>query len=411
MKPNASSPATVLVAVCGGIAAYKAVDLVSRLRKAGHEVHVVMSDAAREFVTPLTFAAISGQPVLASLFPRETQGAGEAAYPHLYPATRADAFVVAPATADMIARLAQGLGSDIVSTCALSLKPSCRRVFCPAMNVEMWRQPVVQDNVRALESRGWTRIGPESGALACGMEGEGRLTEPALIAEQVQQALSGARRLSGRRVLVISGPTREHLDPVRFIGNPSTGKMGRALAEEALAQGAEVDFVTGPVAREQVPAGEGLAVHPVVSADDMLKAARQCYGSADVILYAAAVADYRPKTRHAEKLPKTAGPLTLELEATPDVASTLNARRKKGQVTIGFALQTHDGLAKAREKLKRKQLDGIVLNALDALGGEDGTYTFIGAAGKPADWGRISKRTCASRILDEAARLLDAARG
>jgi phosphopantothenoylcysteine decarboxylase/phosphopantothenate--cysteine ligase len=407
----APRPSLVMVAVCGGIAAYKAADLVSRLRKAGHDVQVVMSDAAREFVTPLTFAAVSGHPVLTSLFPREAQTAGEGAYPHLYPATRADAFVVAPATADMMARLAQGFGSDIVSTCALSLPATCLRLFCPAMNVEMWRQPVVQENVRVLEQHGWQRIGPDSGALACGMEGEGRMAEPAAIAERLQQALAGARRLAGRRVLVISGPTREHLDPVRFIGNPSTGRMGRALAEEALASGARVDFVTGPVAREQMPAGDALRVHPVVSAEDMLKAARKLYRSADIVIYAAAVADYRPVEYHAQKLPKTSGPLVLRLEATPDVAATLNARKQAGQVTIGFALQTEDGLAKAGEKLKRKNLDGIVLNALDALGGDEGTYTFIGATGAPAEWGRISKRECAGRILDEAVRRLSPALG
>jgi len=412
MKPASStvdSPATILVAVCGGIAAYKAVDLVSRLRKAGHTVHVVMSDAAREFVTPLTFAAISGQPVLASLFPREPQSAGEGAYPHLYPATRADVFIVVPATADMMARLAQGLGSDIVSTCALSLPATCRRLFCPAMNVEMWRQPVVQENVRALEAHGWLRIGPESGALACGMEGEGRLSEPSAIADRLQELLAGARRLAGRRVLIISGPTREHIDPVRFIGNPSTGRMGKALAEEALAAGATVEFVTGPVAREQLPAGERLRVHPVVSAADMLKAARKLYDRADLIVYAAAVADYRPVEYHAQKLPKVAGPLTLHLEATPDVAATLNARKKPGQVAIGFALQTDDGVAKAREKLKRKHLDGIVLNSLDALGGEDGTYTFLNVSGTPAAWGQISKRACANRILEAAAAVLSKA--
>lgn len=401
-------PATVLVGICGGIAAYKAVDLVSRLRKAGHDVHVAMSDAAREFVTPLTFAAVSGRPVVSSLFPRDPRASGDAAYPHLYPATRAGLFVLVPATADMIARIAHGIGSDIVSTSALSLTPACRRVFCPAMNVEMWNQPVVQANVRTLEERGWIRIGPESGELACGMEGEGRMSEPADIAARLQDLLAHAGRLAGRRVLIVSGPTREHLDPVRFLGNPSTGRMGRALAEEALAEGAQVDFVSGPVADEQLPRGKRLRVQRVVSADELLKAARKLYAGADIVIYAAAVADYRPVVRHATKLPKQDGTLSVQLEATPDVAATLNAKKRAGQVAIGFALQTHDGVAKAREKLRRKHLDGIVLNALDALGGESGTYTYIGANGSagPAAWGKIGKRDCARRILDAAAAAL-----
>ncbi len=397
---------TVLAAICGGVAAYKAVEVVSRLRKSGADVHVAMSDAAREFVTPLTFGAVSGQPVLTTMFPRDHQAEGDARYPHLYPATRADLFVVLPATADILAKLAHGEGSDLISTCALSLPATCRRVFCPSMNVEMWHQGVVQENVRALESRGWLRIGPDAGLLACGMEGAGRMSEPAEIADVLSGLRAQARRLEGRRVLIISGPTREHMDPVRFIGNPSTGRMGRALAEEALAAGAEVDFVSGPVAEDQLPRGARLHLHRAVSAADLLRAAQAVYAAADVVIYAAAVADYRPAVYHEQKLPKQAGELVLRLEATPDVAATLNATKRAGQVTIGFALQTHDGLAKAEDKLRRKHLDGIVLNGLDALGGESGSYTYIGmdAAGTVATaaWGPLNKRVCAQRILDAA---------
>lgn len=396
----------MLAGICGGVAAYKAVDVVSRMRKAGADVHVVMSEAAQEFVTPLTFGAVSGQPVLTTLFPRDPQATGEARYPHLYPATRADLFVLMPATADIMAKIVHGEGSDLVSTCVLSLPAACQRVFCPSMNVEMWHQPVVQANVRELESRGWLRVGPDAGLLACGMEGAGRMSESAEIAEVVLALRLRAQRLAGRRVLIVSGPTHEHFDPVRFIGNPSTGKMGKALAEEALAAGADVDFVSGPVAEEHLPRGSRLHLHRVISADDMLKAAQAAYAGADVVIYAAAVADYRPAEFQAQKLPKQSGDLMLRLEATPDVAATLNAAKRPGQVTIGFALQTHDGLAKAEDKLKRKGLDGIVLNGLDALGGESGTYTFIGraddAAVKVTEWGSLSKRTCAQRILDAA---------
>jgi phosphopantothenoylcysteine decarboxylase/phosphopantothenate--cysteine ligase len=410
MTTSSSSRGTVLVGVCGGIAAYKVVDVVSRLRKAGLEVRVAMSHAAQQFVTPLTFSAISGHAVLAALFPADSGTSREEAYPHLYPATRADVFLVAPATADMIAKLVQGLGDDTVSTSALSLPSHCLRVFCPAMNVEMWNQPVVQNNVAQLEQAGWLRVGPEAGELACGMEGQGRMSEPAAIEEFVLAALSKRTAFAGRRLLIISGPTREHLDPVRFIGNPSTGKMGKALAEEALAQGAEVDFVTGPVAENHLPRGPRLHTHPVVSADDMMKKAQSLYDGAHAVVYAAAVADYRPVEFHDKKLPKRDGELTLRLEATPDVAATLNAAKRPGQVTIGFALQTHDGVQKARAKLQKKHLDGIVLNSLDALGGETGTYTYLradnGHAGDEAAWGLLTKRECARRILGEVAGLL-----
>ena len=406
---TASSP-VLLAGICGGVAAYKAVDTLSRLKKSGFEVHVAMSASAQRFVTPLTFSAVTGNPVLTEMFPDPSGRAGAELYPHLYPATRADVFLLLPATANMIARIARGLGDDVVSTSALSLRSTCRRVFCPAMNVEMWNQPVVQENVAAMEKMGWIRIGPNAGILACGMEGEGRMSEPQQIVEAVEALGRTESALKNKRVLVISGPTREHLDPVRYIGNPSTGKMGKALAEEASAAGADVDFVSGPVADNNLPRGAGIRIHPVVSAQDMLKASQKLYAGADVVIYAAAVADYKPVEYHAEKLPKKSGELTIKLEATPDVSATLNAKKRPGQVAIGFALQTHNGVKLAQEKLKKKQLDGIVLNALDALGGESGTYTFIhaanGNAGSVDEWGKLDKRTCARRILAEAAHAL-----
>lgn len=400
-----STSRIALLGVCGGVAAYKAVDVASRLRKAGWEVHVALSEAAGAFVTPLTFAAVTGHRVLDRLFVNANEASGDALYPHLYPSTRAALFLLLPATADMIARIAHGHGSDIVSTCALSLPATCRRVFCPAMNVEMWRQPVVGENVRKLEALGWTRIGPVAGPLACGMAGEGRMSEPADIVAGLDAPTIARANLAGRRVLIVSGPTREHLDPVRFIGNPSSGRMGQALAEEAMAAGATVDFVTGPVAPANLP--RGAEITPVTSAEDMLAAAAAGYARADIAIYAAAVADYRPVVRHERKLPKKGGRITVDLEATPDVAATLNAGKRKGQVAIGFALQTHDGAKNARAKLERKHLDGIVLNGLDALGGDSGTYTWIGArAGRAPEvepWGKLDKSACARRILAEAA--------
>lgn len=406
-----AKPSTALVGICGGIAAYKAVEVVSRLRKAGLDVRVAMTEAARQFVTPLTFGAVSGNEVLTTMFPAADNTAREGLYPHLYPATQADLFIALPATADMMAKLACGLAGDVVSAGALSLPSTCRRFFCPAMNVEMWHQPVVQANVAALENAGWFRIGPNTGELACGMEGEGRMAEPQEIVTAILDVLSAAQSLAGRRVLVVSGPTREHFDPVRFIGNPSTGRMGKAIAEEALAAGADVHFVTGPVPEGNLPRGRRLHVHPVVSAHQMLEASTPLYARSDVVIYAAAVADYTPAEIHDKKLPKQDGELTIKLKATPDIAATLNQNKKPGQVVIGFALQTHDGVAKARAKLEKKRLDGIVLNSLDALGGESGTYTYLNATEGGAgiqEWGRLDKRVCARRILAEAVKCLEA---
>lgn len=406
-----AEPATALVGICGGIAAYKAVEVVSRLRKAGLDVRVAMTDAAKQFVTPLTFGAVSGHEVLTTMFPPAENSAREGLFPHLYPATHADLFIALPATADMMAKLATGLASDVVSAGALSLPATCRRFFCPAMNVEMWHQPVVQANVATLEKAGWFRIGPNAGELACGMEGEGRMAEPQEIVTAVLDVLNAAQSLSGRRVLIISGPTREHFDPVRFIGNPSTGKMGKAIAEEALAAGAEVDFVTGPVPESSLPRGKLVHLHQVISAQQMLETSSPIYDRADLVIYAAAVADYTPAAFHEKKLPKQDGEWTLRMKATPDIAATLNQNKRQGQVVIGFALQTHDGPSKARAKLEKKRLDGIVLNSLDALGGESGTYTYLnGAEGEAGtqEWGRLDKRICARRILAEAAKCLEA---
>lgn len=404
---NSEKRQIILLGICGGIAATKATDVASRLKKAGNDVHVIMSAAAQKFVTPLTFASLTGNPVLESLFPASPTGAGEKNFPHLYPATRAEIFVLLPATADMIAKIAHGLGDDIVSTSALSLPPACRKFFCPAMNVEMWRQPVVQENVRALEARSWTRIGPDSGELACGMTGEGRMTEPAEIVSRLfaVPAPTGTVNLRGKTVLIVSGPTREHFDPVRFIGNASSGKMGRALADEAVAAGAIVKFVTGPVEPVNLPDESGVAIQRVTSAEEMLAAAQKNFPQADVVIYAAAVADYKPAEYSEGKLPKKSRGHALKLEPTPDVAATLNAAKNSGQVCIGFALQTDDGEAQARAKLKKKNFDGIVLNALDAMGGDSGSYRFISARSKSGftEWGHLTKRDCAKRILAEAA--------
>lgn len=401
----------ILVGVSGGIAAYKTVEVVSRLKKRGCDVHVTMTEAATRFVTPLTFEAITGRRVATSVFPSGTIEHSEQAYPHLYPATSADIFLVAPATADVMARLAFGFGNDAVTTSALSLPATCRRFFAPAMNVEMWRQAVVRENAAKLIARGWICIGPDSGELACGMVGEGRMSEPREIVEAVlantRPDPSNDTTLAGKKVLILSGPTCEHIDPIRFISNASSGKMGKALAEAAAARGASVTFVTGPVPEANIPDGPTVRVERIVSADNLLRAGMAHFNESDIVVYAAAVADYRPAAFSREKMPKEKGEVLLKLESTPDVAATLNQSKRPGQAAIGFALQTHDGEKKALEKMRAKKFDGIVLNSPDALGGDDGTYTFFDATGEKAmGWGKLTKKDCADRIVSFAASLL-----
>ncbi|MDD2235906.1 MAG: bifunctional phosphopantothenoylcysteine decarboxylase/phosphopantothenate--cysteine ligase CoaBC, partial [Kiritimatiellae bacterium] len=285
---------------------------------------------------------------------------------------------------------------------ALGLSATCIRVFCPAMNTNMWNQPVVQANVQALAERGWIRIGPDAGRLACGTSGEGRMAEPEFIASNLLHLLRRTGELSGKQVLILSGPTREHLDPVRFISNPSSGKMGRALAHEALARGADVTFISGPIPTENRPASHPrLTFKSVISADDMLCAAREAFSSADYTFFAAAVADYAPAAPATVKRPKSSSDLTLSLRGTPDIAATLGTLKQAHQRTIGFALQDEDGRQRAAEKRLAKKLDLIVLNGLSAMEADAAEYEAMGGDGSDfTSWGSLSKTECATRIFD-----------
>ncbi len=400
---STDSPAVILAGICGGIAAYKCAEVVSRLTQAGHEVHVAMTPAAQKFVTPTTFASLSRRRVLTEMFPPPGETSGEDLFPHLYPASRADLFVVMPATAATLARLAQGLADDVVSASALALPPACRKVFCPAMNAGMWASAPVQRNVAQLEAAGWIRVGPAEGELACGVSGPGRLAEPRAILDALHTLLTRGRLLAGRRVLVLSGPTREHLDPVRFLGNASSGRMGRALALEAVGLGATVDFVTGPVAPAQLPSGPGITLHPVVSAADMLAAGRRLAPRADLLIYAAAVADYTPAETSAVKPAKSAKPPALRLRPTPDIAATLSRDRRKGQIAVGFALESGLDAGKAHAKLAKKHLDAIVLNGPESMDAPSAAFQWIPArpAGAAAEnWNTLTKQECARRIFE-----------
>jgi phosphopantothenoylcysteine decarboxylase/phosphopantothenate--cysteine ligase len=369
MEASALQGRRVIVGVGGGIAAYKACELVRELGRAGAQVRVAMTEAARQFVTSLTFQALSGHPVLTDYF----DPAQEGNFGHLDLARWGELYVVAPATADLLARMRAGLGGDAVTTSLLAFRGPV--LLAPAMNVAMWENRRTQENVAALlaEPR-FRRVGPGAGELACGDVGAGRLAEVADIVTAAARCLA-AGPLAGRRVLVTAGPTREHLDPVRFLSNPSTGKMGLAMAEAARALGAQVTVVLGPVG--EVAHG-GLEVVDVVSAEDMAREVLARVEAVDCFIAAAAVSDWRPQVRAPQKVKKTEGPETLTLVRTPDVLAEASRRvseQARRPALVGFAAETERVLEHAREKLERKGLDAIVANDVTAPGAGFGVDT------------------------------------
>lgn len=369
MHVSALQGRRVIVGVGGGIAAYKACELVRELGRAGAEVRVAMTRSAQQFVTPLTFQALSGHPVLTDYF----DPAQEGNFGHLDLARWGELYVVAPATADLLARVRAGLADDAVTTSLLAFRGPV--VLAPAMNVAMWENVHTQANVAALRAEPrYSLVGPGAGQLACGDVGAGRLAEVSDIAAEVVRLLAPGR-LAGKRVLITAGPTREYLDPVRFISNPSTGKMGLALAEEARALGARVTVVLGPVGEV---ARAGLEVVDVVSAEDMAREVLARVEQVDVFIASAAVSDWRPAERAPQKVKKAEGPQSLTLVRTPDVlleASRRVAGRERRPLLIGFAAETERVLEHAREKLERKGLDAIVANDVTAPGAGFGADT------------------------------------
>jgi len=342
----------ILLGVTGGIAAYKAADLVRRLRERGAEVQVVMTPAAREFVGPTTFQALSGRPVREDLW----DAAAEAAMGHIELARWADVVVVAPASADFLARLAGGHANDLLSTLCLATQAPIAVV--PAMNHVMWANAATAANVATLRQRGVQVLGPAAGDQACGEVGEGRMLEPVEIADRLDMLLPRGGPLQGRRVLITAGPTRERIDPVRFISNRSSGKMGFAIAQAAREAGAEVVLVAGPV---NVPTPSGVRRVDVENADGMLTAVLREVGEADIFISTAAVADYRPANPQDQKIKKTANTLDLNMERTADVLATVAARQVRPFV-VGFAAETESVEQNARAKLLKKNLDMIAAN-------------------------------------------------
>ncbi len=386
---------TVVLGVGGGIAAYKACELARLVVKGRGTIRVAMTRAATRFVQPLTFQAISGGLVLVDLF----DPASEATYGHLSLARSADLLVVAPATADLVARLRAGMADDAVTTTALAV--TCPVLLAPAMNTRMWRNPVVQENLAALRARGFHVVGPGAGELADGDVGEGRLAEPEEIAVAASRLL-GNLDLAGRRVLVTAGPTREPIDPVRFISNPSSGKMGYAVAAVAARRGAEVTLVSGPTV---LPDPAGVKVVRVETAEQMAKAVEAESAAMDLFVGAAAVSDYRPQRASASKIKKGTGEETLVLSRTPDILAGLGARwagAKDGPVLVGFAAETEEVIARAREKLKAKRCDLVVANKVGGPGAGFGGDTNRVALVSTTELAEIEgpKEKVAEAILD-----------
>ena len=353
----------VALGVCGGIAAYKACEVVRLLQDQGITVQVVMTAAAQEFVRPLTFAALSGQKVITGLWTADgAQPNLDSAIEHIGVAQSIDALVVAPCTADTVAKFAHGQADDFLST--LYLATPAPVIIAPTMNVEMWQHAATQENLETLRKRGVQVVEPGSGYLACGMVGAGRLAEPEEIAAAVLAALGIVRDLAGETVLITAGPTREPIDPVRFLGNRSSGRMGYALAEAAIRRGAKVILVSGPVALEP-PAGAEV-VH-VETAEQMRDAVISRTAEASIVIAAAAVADFRVRNLSDQKI-KRNGAMTLEFEPTPDTLAEIAAQRHRGQLLIGFAAETSNAIENARAKLRKKGIDAIVVNDVSKSG-------------------------------------------
>ena len=395
----------ITLGVTGGVAAYKAAELVRRLQQEGHSVSVVMTRAAREFVTPLTFAALSGQKVITDLFGDSSGGGAnlESAIEHIAVAQRTDLLLVAPATADIIANFARGVADDFLTT--LYLACTAPVVIAPAMNVNMWNHAATQENVRTLRARGVKIVEPDEGYLACGMTGPGRLAALEDILGAVHEVAKALRDLEGETVLVSAGPTREDLDPVRYITNRSSGKMGYAVAEAAAKRGAKVILISGPVTLE-TPAGVERV--DVRTAEEMRRVVGERFSEASIAVLAAAVADYRPAELRAEKIKKSNTPLAISLEPTTDILAEV-ATRKGHKIVVGFAAETDQVAENARKKLVSKNADLMVANDVTAEGAgfdsDTTVVTLFSRDGRDLALPKMPKSEVAQRVLDEVLRL------
>ncbi len=400
----------ITLGVTGGVAAYKSAELVRRLQTEGHTVQVVMTRAAREFVTPLTFAALSGQKVITDLFTGGESGDAnlESAIEHVAVAQRTDLLLVAPATADTLAKFARGLADDFLST--LYLASTAPVVLAPAMNVNMWQHPATQENLFSLRKRGVRIVEPGEGYLACGMTGPGRLAAQEEILKAVREIVEAQQDLAAETVLVTAGPTCEDLDPVRFITNRSSGKMGYAVAEAAARRGAKVILIAGPTSLETPVGVERIDVR---TAEEMLRAVQAQFPAATIAVFVAAVSDYRPAELALTKIKRKDGALTIRLEPNPDILATM-ARDKGDRLVVGFAAETDHVAENARKKLAEKNADLIVANDVTAEGAgfdvDTNIVTIFSRDARDLPLPRMRKAEVAQRILDEALRLRSALR-
>ena len=392
---------TVLLGVTGGIAAYKAAALASALVKLHAAVEVVMTKNATQFITPLTFEQLTGRRTMVDTFDRNFSHQVE----HIALADRTDLVIIAPATANVCAKLAHGLADDMLTTTVLACR--CPKLIAPAMNTNMYENPVTQDNLDILRRYGWDVIEPASGRLACGAVGKGKMPEPETLVQHILKYIAFDHDLAGKKVLVTAGPTQEALDPVRYLTNHSTGKMGYAIAKMAMLRGADVTLVSGPTSLQPPPF---VNVVPVVSAQDMFEAVTQHAPQADLIFKAAAVADYTPAQYSGNKMKKKDDDLSIHLNRTQDILKHLGQHRKDGQIICGFSMETQNMIENSRAKLTKKNVDMICANNLkqDGAGfGVDTNIITIITGDEQIELPLQSKEEAANRILDQALKLLN----
>ena len=393
----------ILVGVTGGIAAYKTALLVRDLVKRGAEVKVIMTEKAKEFITPLTLATLSKNPVLVDFFD-PTDGRWNS---HVSLGLWADAYIIAPATANTLAKMAHGIADNLLTTSYLSAR--CPIFVAPAMDLDMYAHPTTGENLQTLRQRGVQIVEPASGFLASGLEGKGRMAEPEAIAQYVEDALSSTLPLKGKTVLITAGPTYEKIDPVRFIGNYSTGKMGYALAEECAKQGARVELVSGPVQIKAIH--PNIQVTAVESAAEMYQAAVERFAAADAAILCAAVADFTPAYKADSKIKRGNDDLTIQLQPTQDIAAALGKQKQAHQVLVGFALETDNEETNAAHKLAKKNLDFIVLNSLrnpgTCFGSDNNQITLMDRNGGSESFAIKSKQEVATDIINTLCKWLE----
>lgn len=386
---------TVLLGVSGSIAAYKTAYLASALKKLDADVHVLMTQNATNFINPITFETLTGNKCLVDTFDRNFEFSVE----HVSLAKQADVVMIAPASANVIGKLAHGIADDMLTTTVMACK--CKKIVAPAMNTNMFENPVVQDNLKLLTHYGYEVISPATGYLACGDTGTGKMPEPQELLEYILQEIEYEKDMQGLKVLVTAGPTQEAIDPVRYITNHSTGKMGYAIAKMAARRGAEVTLVAGQTALETQRFVDTVSVR---SAKDMYEAVTSRAAEQDIIIKAAAVADYRPKYVSDHKMKKNDGDLVIELERTDDILASLGDNRRPGQFLCGFAMETENLLENSRKKLKKKHLDMIVANSLRTegagFGGDTNVVTMI-TESEEISLGKMTKEETALHILDQ----------